>query len=393
MAAREARLRKDYATYRARLLDLYDRSQNPLVVYELAMAEALLGHQDAALDRMREYASFGLAEEKVGTPILDAVRADPRFATIRERMAKNLQPVANAAPAFELPHEELVTEDLVYDPATKSFFVSSVRRRKILAIDEQGKAHDWVANDEALGSACGLALSAGRLWVGSAELAPEIGYQAKGSHPTALLAYDLATGKRVERIALAAEGEHALTDLAADAKGNVFASDALGGGVYMVKAGAHTLEALSTDGTFLSPQTPAVLDEGRTLLVPDYVRGIARLDVATHAVTWLAHPGVAVNGIDGLYASGGALYAIQNGTRPVRVVRFELDSAGTTITKATPLEQETPGLGEPTHGVVVGSSFFFLANAGWNRLDDDGKTLANAPEDHPAIWVLKGAVR
>ncbi|HEY2517123.1 MAG TPA: hypothetical protein VGI39_39895, partial [Polyangiaceae bacterium] len=364
MSAREARLRKDYVTYRARLLDLYDRSQSSLLVYELAMAETLLGHQDAALARMREYAALGLAEGKEGTPLLDGVRADPRFAPTRERMAKNLQPVANATPAFELPHDELVTEDIAYDPATKSFFVSSVRHRKIVAVDERGNAHDWVANDDALGSACGLALTSGRLWVGSAELAPMVGYEPKKAHPTALLAYDLATGKRVERIALAAEGEHALTDLAADAKGDVFASDALGGGVYMVRVGAHTLEPLSADGTFLSPQAPAVLDEGRTLLVPDYIRGIARLDVATHAVTWLAHPGVAVNGIDGLYASGGALYAIQNGTLPVRLVRFELDAAGKTILKATPLEQQTPGLGEPTHGVFAGSSFFFLANAG-----------------------------
>jgi hypothetical protein len=30
------------------------------------------------------------------------------------------------------------------------------------------------------------------------------------------------------------------------------------------------------------------------------------------------------------------------------------------------LEANWPGLGEPTHGEIVGDSFYFLANSGWD---------------------------
>ena len=37
------------------------------------------------------------------------------------------------------------------------------------------------------------------------------------------------------------------------------------------------------------------------------------------------------------------------------------------------LEAGWPGLGEPTHGTIVGDTFYFLANSGWGEYDNDGK--------------------
>ncbi len=118
--------------------------------------------------------------------------------------------------------------------------------------------------------------------------------------------------------------------------------------------------------------------DGSRLFIPDYVRGIASLDLATRALTWLDHADdVALVGIDGLYLDGSSLLAVQNGAQPPRVARFTLDPDRKRITRVEVLERATPGLGEPTHGVLSGGSFYFLANAGWNRFDDDGHLLAN----------------
>ena len=42
------------------------------------------------------------------------------------------------------------------------------------------------------------------------------------------------------------------------------------------------------------------------------------------------------------------------------------------------LEANTPGLGEPTHGTIVGNTFYFIANTGWEQYDDQGKKKAGS---------------
>ena len=142
-------------------------------------------------------------------------------------------------------------------------------------------------------------------------------------------------------------------------------------------------------GTFISPQTPAATPDGRRLLVADYARGIGIVDLATRSVSWMAHPrGVAVDGIDGLYLAGNSLVAVQNGTEPNRVIRLYLDPSLTRVLRWEALETNSPGLGAPTHGTIVGKDFFFIANSGWDQLADDGSVKPGAMLTPPAVLRL-----
>src|SRR3954469_22660151 len=96
------------------------------------------------------------------------------------------------------------------------------------------------------------------------------------------------------------------------------------------------------------------------------------LDLRTKAVTWMNSDGRALNGIDGLYLSGRTLLATQNGSSPERVVRFELDQSFTRIESESIIERATPTLGDPTHGLIVDGVFYYIANSGWDTLNDDG---------------------
>ena len=66
------------------------------------------------------------------------------------------------------------------------------------------------------------------------------------------------------------------------------------------------------------------------------------------------------------------MIAVQNGLEPERVARFHLNR-DLQIDRSEVLESKTPGLGDPTHGVWVGSDFYFIANSGWDRVQDDGR--------------------
>jgi hypothetical protein len=148
------------------------------------------------------------------------------------------------------------------------------------------------------------------------------------------------------------------------------------GGVYHVDRETLGLERVD-QGDFISPQTVAVDPDCRHVFVPDYLRGIAVLDLKTKHVSWLDGGGThALSGIDGLYLSGRTLIATENGASPERVVRFQLDESLRKIESETVIERATADLGDPTHGVVAGGKFYYIANSGWDRIEDDGNPKA-----------------
>ncbi len=192
---------------------------------------------------------------------------------------------------------------------------------------------------------------------------------------SALVCFDLRTGAVVRRIEGPAKS--ALGDMALTPEGVPIVSDGDGGGIYRVADGRLQL---INSRDFISPQTPEVLADGEHVLVPDYARGIGLLDLKTSQVAWLNYQqgnqargiDVALNGIDGLYLNRGSLLLTQNGTSPERVIRLRLNPSLTRVVSQEIIEQATTTLGDPTHGVIVGDYFYYIANSGWSKLDQHG---------------------
>jgi hypothetical protein len=396
---------KDFQGYRAHVSRLYELlSGHPDTVLGMAKAEALLGHTAAALEWLDAYAAMGLVREVVNEPDLASLRQAPGYAAARARLEANKRPQSRSVHAFLLLDPDLLTEDIAYDPAARRFFVSSIREAKIVVIDQRsGAARDFVpAGRGGVWGMMALAVDARRgvLWATTAAMPQTKGYRPDDQGHTAVLRYDLATGKLLKRYDLPLppamrpapagsaagfvavppeERQRVLGDMTVAANGDVFVSEAVTGAVYTIRRDRDSLDVLVAPGVFISPQTPAATPDGRRLLVADYVHGIGIVDLATHAVAWMAHRReVAVNGIDGLYLYGDSLLAVQNGTEPNRVVRFYLDPSLTQMLRWEILDSNSPGLGAPTHGTVVGKDFFFLANSGWDRLADDGSLKPGA---------------
>jgi sugar lactone lactonase YvrE len=203
---------------------------------------------------------------------------------------------------------------------------------------------------------------------------------------SAVLCYDLKNGKLLRRI----EAPHgtALGDMALTGDGDIIISDGEGGGVYRLRAKGEALERID-NGDFVSPQTPAIAPDGEHVFVPDYVRGIGVLDLPSKQVQWLPMAGrFALNGIDGLYFDRGVLIAVQNGTSPERVVAFALNEKLAKVTAETIIERSTDTLGDPTHGVVVGNEFYYIANSGWDVIDDHGNLKPGAKMSEPRIMQV-----
>lgn len=345
----------------------------PDSLLEVARAEVQVGDLDGAFRELWEFVRMGQSTDLLGSsPDFSALRNRAEFQKLRMSMQANTAAISRASLAFQLADSGLLAEDVDYDPGTKRFFITSVREKKIISTDAAGSSKDFANSpDDWPIMAIKVDFPHGTLWATEAAIqgfrfAPKADWGK-----SAVLCYDLRSGKLLRRIdgpRSSALGDMALTDT-----GDAIVSDGDGGGVYRVRANESAMERLDR-GDFISPQTPAMAPDGKYIFVPDYVRGIGVLEIATGQVRWLSTEGrFALNGIDGLYLDHGRLLAVQNGTSPERVIAFRLNANFTKIVSETILERSTTTLGDPTHGVVVGDDFYYLANSGWSALDDYGE--------------------
>lgn len=363
-------------------------NHSPEIVKAAAKAYASMGDSEHAFAALEEYAAMGQADEEMAKDDAFAkMREVPRFRAWLGRMAENEKPVQRAETVFTLNDKGVLAEDIDYDRASQSFLLTSVLEKKIFRVDAKGKSSEFAKSPSGW-PMLAIKIDVEKKLVWATEVALDgVEFAPKADWgKSAVLCFELQTGRLVRRV----EGPpHAqLGDMVLGPKGNPIVSDGDGGGVYELVD--DKLVAIDTQD-FISPQTPAMAPNGKQVFVSDYTRGIGLLDLASKLVTWLkgagGHP-YALSGVDGLYFDRGTLLATQNGTSPERVVRFTL-GANNDVTSEEVVEGATKTLGDPTHGVVVGDWFYYIANSGWNYLDDHGVVKAGVIREAPRVMRFR----
>jgi len=364
----------------------------------LAGCYALAGRADEAFRTLQRVAEMRIdASDALKDDDFASLHKDPRWAVIAQQFAKNSDPVGFNRTEAKLDDTGLLTEDIAWSNQYRTFYLTSIREKRVLRVAKSSDVTTLVdfSKDPGWPLLANVADDArGVLWITTAampnfEAAPKADWGR-----SALLEVEIASGKLRHRYDLTDDGNpHVPGDAALAPNGDLVISDGLGGAIYRFHNGTFTR---IDNGEFISPQTPAISGKGE-IIVPDYIRGLARLAPDSQKpVTWLANPSAALIGIDGLYfAPGGpreepTLYAIQNGISPHRILAIHLDSKLRAVKSADVLLSNSPGLGEPTHGLFTKDrTFFFIANSGWDQLDDNGKPKPGITPSAPEIRELQ----
>jgi hypothetical protein len=342
---------------------------------QVAMVYAQMGDREHALQYLREFVAMGQSDDKLASrPQFKSVQSLPQFKEILAEMHANETPIERASRVAEFRDANLLPEDIDYDPNSKSFYVTSVLEKKIVRVDAHGAQTDFAKAPDAWPMlAIKVDSRRGVVWATEVAMDGFVQAPSKDWGRSAVVCFRLSDGKLVRKI----DAPHtALGDMALMPNGDPIVSDGGNGGVYQVRAN-ELADKPALDrvdgGQFISPQTPAPEPDGQHVFVPDYTGGVGLLDLKTKQVQWVnASHQYALNGIDGLYLWNSDLIATQNGTSPERVALFHVD-AGLRVTSESIFERSTPTLGDPTHGVVVRNVFYYIANSGWDALDDNGR--------------------
>lgn len=388
-AAAAARKAGDWATYKTHILILDSLlNGHPNVRVAKARIDAHLGDTADAYRNLRDFAEMGLTRKLDADTTLAALHGTDQWNVIMARIAGNGATVGNPLKAFAMPDSEMIAEDISYDPRGRRFLITSVRKGRIFSVMPSGAVTTFA---EPVGAGWGMmavAVDSTRhvLWA-TAEAVPQaIGYTDAAQGKSAVLKYDLSSGKLLQRYDLPAAEKHQAGDIALVPNGDLIVSDGDTGSIYIIRSG-RGLELLVQPGEFRSPQGPAVSTDSRYFYVADYTRGLARVDLSNGGVMWLAHPpNVALNGIDGLsLVDRRTLLGVQNGTAPNRLLMISLDPSGTHVVSAKVAVQSAELLHDPTHGAFVGRDYYFIANGGFGAFGEDGKPVAGEKVVAPTI--------
>ena len=365
---------------------------HPSVLYNLACVSALAGEKADALAWLSRVAEMGVILPAEKDADLASIKDTPEFSLILKRFEASKAPVIRSSAGFTIHETGLITEGLAYDSASETFFVSSVHKRKILAISKSGEVTTFASEQDGLFSVLGMAVDARRrhLWVASTAFPQMINFKKEEDGTSAIFKFDLRTKKLLKKYLLSNTGKkHALGDLVIKSSGEVFTTDSLSAAVYVIHPGRDEIELFLEDPGLGSPQGLAFSKDEQHLFIADYSTGLFDIDVKTKKIAHLAPiAGATLLGIDGLYYHKGSLIGVQNGVTPQRVVRVLLSKDFTRAERLEVIEANNPVFLEPMLGVIVKDSFYFIANSQWPLVDENAK-LAEDKLQEPVVLKIK----
>jgi sugar lactone lactonase YvrE len=394
--ARDAYAAGDKAAFLAAYEELARRRPGEVfTLYNLACGQALSGRAEAALATLARILALRSAHDLDAESDFDSLRSNEEYKRIAAGMSalRNERVSSGAARAFTIPEKGFIAEGVAFDARTRSFFVASIRRRKIVRIDRAGKIADFVGPArDGLRSALGLAVDSRRriLWAASQAFPSMDGYTKDQPRLAAVFEYDLDSGRLRKEHRPPPGDAAAFDDLTLAADGTVFVNDGSGRRIWRISPG-KSLEVFIESGLLGGTQGMAVSSDGKRLYVSDY-RRLYAVEISSKRVTPIAVPSdLALSGIDGLAVFERSLIGVQNGIVPHRVIRLDMAPGGVSVQRGRILEMNHPDFDEPTLGTVVDGAFYFSADSQGQRFLDAKHPIA--PEEMREAVILKLALR
>ncbi|MEX2088853.1 MAG: hypothetical protein WEB62_03740 [Bacteroidota bacterium] len=372
-SAMDAYRRHDYRSALNSLLEARVlRPDHPTLTYNIAATSALVDDKRTTLRELTALCSMGLIYHPERDSDFVAVWGDREFLRIVSSFERNAEPAGRSEMAFRLSERGLIAEGIALNQKSGTLYVSSVRKRKIVQVDRNGRETDFSAPADGLFAAMGLKIDHDRgvLWVCSSGVPQMNGFTDDLNGRAGLFKYDLSSGRLVRKYLSDTLRPHIFGDLVLSKSGEPYVTDSRSPAIYRIRSGSDQLELFLESDAFASLQGIAFSDDERILYVADYSRGIFSVDMSSQEVRSLHSPeNCTLLGIDGLYQHGRSLLAIQNGVNPNRIIRVQLDKERKKAESWETLESNNPDFDEPTLGFLEGSNFFYMANSQWSKVD------------------------
>lgn len=360
IAARNA---EDYVAFTAALEKAF--ALNPASYYtrhNLARGYAQSGRNDRAFEMLEQLADakvdFGVADDALLAPLRD----DPRFDALIDRLAKVTVPLNRSEHYYTVQRGDLVAEGIAWDAQTRRLFFGSMRNGEVYVLGEDQQLSKFAeVRHEGPLAAIGMTVDFERqlLWVVGTGFFLTEEFDADAPIWSGVFGFALATGELQHKYMRKEVGQ-GYNDVTVAPNGDLYLS---GSEMGRVPAGGDAIEDLQLAEPVFGSNGIFVTPDGKHLIASSYPAAIVVVRLSDLDTWFLPSPeNVPLYGIDGMYLHQGDLIAVQNGVRPWRLMRFELNDQLTAISRSTQLEFAHPA-SVPTTGAIVGDKIHYIGQA------------------------------
>lgn len=277
--------------------------------------------------------------------------------------------------AFAIDEKDLFPEGIAYDSKTEQFFLSSLSKEKIVAVDKKGKQTDFIlSKQDSMLRSLGLHVDVKRrrLWaVSNSDWGDSV---ISGVH-----IYDIDSKKLIKKFLTGKNKTPVFNDLILTLSGGAYISDWRGNSIYNIPPDLSKVELfLKSDTLLINPNGITISPDNRFLYAASDKNGIILIDLENKTLlTLIDRSAVNSKSIDGLMFFENTLIGIINGDDDLSkhfIGQYKLTSDGREIVSMSVIDRGNPLFALPTTGVIVGKELYCLAATYVHLFRTDGST-------------------
>ena len=375
--ANKAYTEKDYMGFSKALESLHRlRPNNSDYMQQLVIAYALMDEKAKAYEVMLGMQQQGLSFDFTTSEHTASLRGTEVFDYVNDLLIINGNPVGEVETVFTLPESVVMPEAISWDESRQKFLVGTISEGQVLAVGEDGAVSELLRAGESNGMWAIFDILVdeprNRLWITSASMPGYSRFDPAEKGRSALFEFDLKTLDFIRRYPVPVDGRpHILGSMFLDPNGNIYIADRSLPLIYSKPADEDKLKPMLILKDMVSQRGIAMQPDGRIMYVADREMGIMVVDLEARQARLLeVEDSLNLGGIDGLYLDNNRLFVIQNGIKPQRIMRLQLDSSGTKVASVAPLAVALPEFDLPSFGAIKGEDLYYFANSQW--LGDKG---------------------
>ena len=349
----------------------------PEYMVNIVLASASLNKATTAYHYMLKMQQQGLFFDFNQYPETESIRGTEAYAYINDLAVKAGQPAGEGAKILTLDVKTGDLGDIAWDSSRERFLVGTRIEGELLAVKDNGKSKVLLKADDENGlwSIDGIAVDAvnNRLWIASNASRTFRHYTPADAGRGSLFEFDLKTLELVKRYNLPVDPlPHELGGIALTGNGDVYVVDRATPIIYRKPESGGSLQVFAGSPELVALTDLAVAPDNSRIFVADAVMGILLIDPLAQRSSMLAGPETLnLSGVYGIEYIGGNLLITQSGISPQRIMRLKMDPNGMQVDTVTPMASSLPGFDTPGVGTIRDGSFYYFANHGTAKSDQD----------------------
>ena len=298
---------------------------------------------------------------------------------------KDTKPIKNSEVAYTLGEKDIIPEGIAYDKQTKTIYLSSVNKRKIVSISSEGKVKDFIeSGQDNILAVLGMEVDPARrhLWVCSEWENPRK-IVADSLLFTSVYKYNIETGKLIKKYTLKDTVPRLLNDVAISSNGTVYITESNMAKVYIIRPEKDSLELFINSDHDYYANGITISDDDKYLYFSHFFGGTLVVNLKKNTISKLKHPeNISTGRVDGLAYYKNSLIMHQD-----EICRYYLNENGDSIIKKEIIERNNPLFNIPTTGEIAGNEYFYIANSQLGSFDKEGFVFPDEKLD--SVYILK----